>query len=70
MGVDFRELKRYIEAGEICEIRFTGRSCEVITLIANIVNYDVKKSVIELQNHSHIRFSDIVSIVPITPVHP
>ena len=70
MSVDFKELKRYIEVGEICEIRFIARSCEVITQISSIVNYDAKSAVIELPNHGHIRISDIVSIVPITPRHP
>ena len=70
MSVNFKELQHYIEIGEICEIRFIGRSCEVITQISSIVNYDVQSAVIELPNHGHIRISDIVSIVPITPGHP
>lgn len=70
MAADFHEIKKLVETGEVCEIRYTGRACELITVISNIVHCNVEKGVIVLPNDRHIRVLDIVSIVPITKAHP
>lgn len=59
------QIARTVQHGEICEVRYLGKACEVKILIGPILHYDADSDMLLLPGGLHVRRRDVISLIPL-----
>lgn len=54
-----------VQHGEICEVRYLGKACEVKIHIGPIIEYDKDSDMLSLPGGLHVRRRDVISLIPL-----
>lgn len=63
--IDPEKIMSTIQHGEICEVRYLGKACEVRVSVGPILQYDSDADMLLLPGGLHIRRRDVISILPL-----
>lgn len=68
--IDSEQISRAVQHGEICEVRYLGKACEVRVSVGPILQYDSDADMLLLPGGLHIRRRDVISMVPVQTDSP